>query len=110
MIIALVAGIVVFGLAAYFLKQGKEGWAFGMTGSLILLTFVTLFIGLFPRVMISSIDSAFDLTLYNAASGDYTLKAMTIVAAVLLPFVLGYQAWSYFVFHKRVTDKDHLEY
>ncbi|MEI7024163.1 cytochrome d ubiquinol oxidase subunit II [Paenibacillus sp. y28] len=97
-------------LAGYFLKQGKEGWAFGMTGLLIVLTFVSLFVGMFPRLMISSIDRAFDLTIHNAASSGYTLKTMTIVAAVLLPFVLAYQAWSYFVFHKRVSEKDHLEY
>lgn len=81
-----------------------------MTGALILLTFVSLFVGLFPRFMVSSINSAFDLTIYNASSSHYTLKAMTIVAATLLPFVLAYQAWSYFVFHKRLSEKDHLEY
>jgi cytochrome d ubiquinol oxidase subunit II len=32
------------------------------------------------------------------------------VAAVLLPFVLAYQAWSYYVFRKRVSDRDHPEY
>ncbi|MCC8437919.1 cytochrome d ubiquinol oxidase subunit II [Brevibacillus sp. M2.1A] len=107
---ATLLGVIAFVLARHYLRQGREGWAFGMTGAMILLTFVSMFIGLFPRVMVSTIDSAFDLTLYNAASSPYTLKAMTIVAAVLLPFVLAYQAWSYFVFHKRVTEKDHLEY
>ncbi len=105
----IVLAVICTVLAAYFIKRGREGWAFGMTGALILLTFVSMFIGLFPRVMVSSLDSAFDLTLHNAASGPYTLKAMTIVAAILLPFVLAYQAWSYIVFHKRVTEKD-LEY
>ncbi|MNR25902.1 cytochrome oxidase subunit II [compost metagenome] len=60
--------------------------------------------------MISSIDSAFNLTITNAASGHYSLKVMTIVALSLLPFVLGYQIWSYFIFHKRVHEKEHLEY
>lgn len=60
--------------------------------------------------MVSSINAAFDLTIYNAASGPYSLKIMTIVAVSLLPFVLGYQIWSYFVFHKRVHEKEHLEY
>jgi len=102
---------VVAAVAAYvFIRKGREGLAFGMTGLLIGLVFIGLFAGLFPRLMVSSIDSAYDLTVYNAASGGYTLKAMTIVTAVLLPFVLAYQAWSYFVFHKRITNKDHLEY
>ncbi|GAC41993.1 cytochrome d ubiquinol oxidase subunit II [Paenibacillus popilliae] len=111
-ILAVVAvlGLIIFLLAGYFMKQKKDGWAFGMTGGIILLSIASVFIGLFPRVMISSINSAFDLTIHNAASGAYSLKVMTIVALTLLPFVLGYQIWSYFVFHKRVNEKQHLEY
>ncbi|WCR25994.1 cytochrome d ubiquinol oxidase subunit II [Paenibacillus thiaminolyticus] len=111
-ILAVVAvlGLIVFLLAGYFMKQKKDGWAFGMTGGIILLSIASVFIGLFPRVMISPINSAFDLTIHNAASGAYSLKVMTIVAVTLLPFVLGYQIWSYFVFHKRVNEKQHLEY
>lgn len=107
---AIVLGIGAIGLGRHFLIKGKEGWSFGMTGALMIVTVACLFIGLFPRVMISSIDSAFSLTVASAASSPYTLKAMTIVAVVLLPFVLGYQIWSYFVFHKRIKDSDRLEY
>lgn len=70
----------------------------------------SFFVALFPNVMISSIDVVNNLTVYNAASGSYSLKLMTIVAVTLLPFVLAYQVWSYYVFRKRVTDKEHLEY
>lgn len=108
--IVLVIGVIAFLLAGYFMKIKKDGWAFGMTGAVIALSVMSVFIGLFPRVMISSINSAFDLTIHNAASGQYSLKVMTIVAVTLLPFVLGYQIWSYFVFHKRVHEKEHLEY
>lgn len=110
LIAALCIGVLAVLLAAFFLRRGREGWGFAMTGLLFIVLFATLFAGLFPRLMVSSIGDAFALTIYNAASGDYTLRAMTIVAAVLLPFVLAYQAWSYFVFHKRITDRDHLEY
>lgn len=103
-------GVVAIGMGRYFLKKGKEGWTFGMTGALVVVTVASLFIGLFPRVMISSIDQALNLTVANTASSPYTLKAMTIVAVVLLPFVLGYQIWSYFIFRKRVIDSDRLEY
>jgi hypothetical protein len=30
---------------------------------------------------------------------------MTVVALVLLPFVLGYQAWTYYVFRRRISDQ-----
>lgn len=105
-----VVGVVIYLLAGFFMAKKRDGWAFGMTGGIIILSIASVFVGLFPRVMISSIDKAFDLTIHNAASGPYSLKVMTIVALTLLPFVLGYQIWSYFVFHKRLHEKEHLEY
>ncbi|MEG6588929.1 cytochrome d ubiquinol oxidase subunit II [Paenibacillus barengoltzii] len=105
-----VLGVVAFVLAGWFMNKQKDGWAFGMTGAMIALSIAAVFVGLFPRVMISSISDAFSLTIDNASSGHYSLKVMTIVACSLLPFVLGYQIWSYFVFHKRVHEKEHLEY
>ncbi|MFD2115338.1 cytochrome d ubiquinol oxidase subunit II [Paenibacillus yanchengensis] len=107
---AVAIAAVVAVLAYQFIRKQREGLAFGMSGLLIAVTFIALFAGLFPTLMVSSLDSAFDLTVYNAASGSYTLKAMTIVTAIILPFVLAYQTWSYFVFHKRVTSKKDLEY
>jgi cytochrome d ubiquinol oxidase subunit II len=102
------AGLVVicYALAVILLKKQRDGWAFGMSGAGIALTVGMIFAGLFPRVMISSLGSIYDLTVYNAASGPYSLKVMTIVALTLLPFVLGYQIWSYYVFRKRVDGKD----
>lgn len=105
-----VVGVIVFLLSGWFMSKQRDGWAFGMTGTLIVLSIASVFIGLFPRVMVSSISDAFSLTVDNAASGKYSLKVMTIVSLTLLPFVLGYQIWSYFVFHKRVSEKEHLEY
>jgi cytochrome bd ubiquinol oxidase subunit II len=98
--------VIAYLSAALFISKKKDGWSFTMTGLGIVLTIGTLFTALFPRVMISSIKSTYDLTVYNAASGPYSLKVMTIVACTLLPFVLGYQIWSYYVFRKRVDEKD----
>lgn len=103
-------GVVAVALTYAALRKGKEGLAFGMSGATIILMVASMFVGLFPNVMISTIDESFNLTVMNAASNPYTLKAMTIVAVCLLPFVLGYQIWSYYVFSKRVSTKDHLEY
>ena len=55
--------------------------------------------------MVSSLDAANNLTITNAASGPYTLKVMSIVAAIFVPVVLAYQAWSYWVFRKRLSTK-----
>lgn len=98
-------------LSVHFLiKAGRDGWAFIMTGATIVLSTITVFMLLFPNVMISSLNPEWSLTIYNAASNTYTLKVMTIVAATVLPFVLAYQIWTYWVFRKRVTAEDHLDY
>jgi cytochrome bd ubiquinol oxidase subunit II len=90
-------------LAGYFLLKKREGWAFVLGGVSIVSLLSAFFIALFPRVMISSIQSDFSLTIYNAASSDYTLRVMTIVALIFVPVVLAYQAWSYWVFRRRVS-------
>lgn len=102
----LFGAVLTAALAYFFTGKRMEGWAFTMTTGTILFTVAMLFVGLFPRVMISSISSDFNLTIMNASSSPYTLKVMTIVALTLLPFVLGYQIWSYYVFRKRVSDKE----
>jgi cytochrome d ubiquinol oxidase subunit II len=98
-------GVAAILLAGYFLRQKQNGWAFGMTALTIAFSLATLFRILFPRVMISSTNPDWSLTIYNAASSEYTLRTMTIVALIFVPIVLAYQAWSYWVFRKRVEAK-----
>ncbi len=102
----LFGAVLTTAFAYFFTGKRMEGWAFTMTTGTILFTVTMLFVGLFPRVMISSISSDFNLTIMNASSSPYTLKVMTIVSLTLLPFVLGYQIWSYYVFRKRVSDSE----
>lgn len=92
--------------AAALLRRTRDGWAFVATGTAIALTFATIFVNLFPRVMPSSIDAAFDLTVFNASSTPYTLGIMTIVAVFFTPVVLLYQGWTYYVFRARVSRED----
>jgi cytochrome bd ubiquinol oxidase subunit II len=79
-----------------------EGWAFLFTAIAIVATTVTLFGALYPDVLPSTTDTANSLTTTNAASTPYTLKIMTWVAAIFTPIVLAYQAWTYWVFRKRI--------
>jgi cytochrome d ubiquinol oxidase subunit II len=53
--------------------------------------------------MISTLNPAWSLTIYNASSSPYTLKIMTIVALIFVPLVLLYQGYSYWVYRKRIT-------
>ncbi|MED3979160.1 cytochrome d ubiquinol oxidase subunit II [Priestia megaterium] len=103
-------GIFVYLLAGFFLTRKKDGWAFAMSGLILILSISSIFAGLFPTVLVSSINESYSLTIHNAASGNYSLKIMSYAAIALLPFVLGYQIWSYYVFRKRVDYKEHMEY
>lgn len=96
-------GILALFAAGYFIKIGRDGWAFISNSLTIILTTSTVFMALFPRVMVSSLGSDLSLTIYNSASGPNTLKTMAIVALILVPIVLAYQGWNYWIFRKRVT-------
>ena len=76
--------------------------------STLAIAFLTIgfFTALFPRIMVSSISPDFSLNIYNAASTPHTLALMTGAAAVFVPIVLIYQAWSYKIFKDRVTPAD----
>lgn len=84
-------------------RARREGRAFTGYAAFGLFGVAAIFAGVFPKVLPSTIDPAFDLTLMNASSSPYTLGVMTVITAVSLPIILGYQAWSYWVFRKRVT-------
>ena len=94
----------VFLLTAIVLSVRKlDGWAFTAGIVTVITAVVMLFAALFPYVMPSTIDDAFSLTIENASSTPYTLTIMTWTAVIALPLVLAYQAWTYWVFRKRVT-------
>lgn len=108
-VVPILAGLAILSVG-YLLKIQKEGWAFVMTGITIAFSTITIFMGLFPRVMVSSTNPDWSLTIYNASSSPYTLQVMSIVALIFVPIVLAYQAWSYWIFRKRISTKQKLEY
>jgi cytochrome d ubiquinol oxidase subunit II len=59
-------------------------------------------IALFPNLIISSIDPKYSLTAYTAASSQKTLGIMAIIAAIGMPFVIGYTSVIYWVFRGKV--------
>ncbi len=102
MIPAILAAIALLAYG-WFHRQDKEGLTFICGGLVIILTTVMVFSGLFPRLMISTLDPTYSLTIYNASSSPYTLKVITIVAVIFLPLVLAYQGWTYWIFRKRLS-------
>ncbi|TYP90701.1 cytochrome d ubiquinol oxidase subunit II [Blastococcus xanthinilyticus] len=85
------------------IKVDREGQAFAAWAVMLVSSAATIFGAAYPVVVPSTIDPAFDVTIATASVSDYTLTIMTWVAAFGLPVVLGYQAWTYWVFRKRLT-------
>jgi cytochrome d ubiquinol oxidase subunit II len=92
--------------AVWLVYERREGFAFAATTVTMASAIVSIFTGLYPNVMVSSTSAAYSLTVHSTASGAYSLKVMTVVALLLLPFVLGYQTWTYYVFRRRVSPGD----
>ena len=106
-------GVIIFAVAAGvlsaswdFLRGDKQTSAFVATSVSIAITTIGFFIALFPRLMVSSLNPEWSLTIYNAASTPDTLLIMTIAAVILVPIVLAYQYWTYKTFKERVAPTD----
>jgi cytochrome bd ubiquinol oxidase subunit II len=99
-------GVLAAAATALLVRRGQEGWAFTSTTLAMAATIATIFLSLYPRVMVSSGGSSFDLTVQNTASSSYALTVMTIVTAVFFPLVLVYQGWTYYVFRRRLLPAD----
>ncbi|MFJ4920556.1 cytochrome d ubiquinol oxidase subunit II [Streptomyces sp. NPDC088725] len=101
-LITLIVAMTALAVAVGAIAAGHEGWSFALSGVAIVAVVATLFLTLFPNVMPSSLNGAWNLTVTNASSSPYTLKIMTWCAAVATPVVLLYQGWTYWVFRKRI--------
>ncbi len=100
---AMIGALLVAGL--FILRGRLPGWTFALLAFSIAAQTAFTFGLLFPRVMVSSLEPAYSLTIYTAASSPYTLTVMTGVALFFVPLVVGYQAWTYWIFRKRVEAK-----
>jgi cytochrome d ubiquinol oxidase subunit II len=101
-VIELLAVLAVIA-AVWLVYDHREGFAFAATAVTIASCIITIFVDLYPNVMVSSTNKAYNLTAHNTASGGYSLKVMTVVVIILLPVVLAYQTWTYYVFRRRVS-------
>lgn len=92
----LVLGAMIFFPVA--LKAGKGGRAFIASSMMIAGMIGLSAVSLFPRLVPSSTDPAFSLTVYNASSSQMTLTVMLIIALIGMPLVIGYTVFIYRVF------------
>ena len=97
-ILAVVAVVIAWASA----KGGREGRAFAGLSVFVAFGALAIFTAMFPNVLPSTLDPAYSLTIANASSSEYTLGVMTFVTCLGLPVVFVYQAWTYWVFRKRL--------
>jgi cytochrome d ubiquinol oxidase subunit II len=96
---ALAAAAFVAGLLAN--RRGREGVAFTATAAALVVAVAALFVTLYPAVLPSTTPGQ-GLTVDNASSSPYTLRVMSVVALIFLPILIVYQAWTYYIFRKRI--------
>ena len=104
-VIELLAVLAVIA-AVWLVYEHREGFAFAATTVTIGSCIISLFVDLYPNVMVSSTNPAYNLTVHNTASNPYSLKVMTVVVIIFLPVVLAYQTWTYYVFRRRISRQE----
>jgi cytochrome d ubiquinol oxidase subunit II len=82
-------------------RAGREKLAFLGTATTAVLVPPFVFACMWPYVLPGRGTPG--LTVADAASSPYTLKVMTVVALVMTPIVIGYQAWTWWVLRDRLT-------
>ena len=95
--------IIAILAAVWLVYARRDGFAFTATAVTMASCILSIFVGLYPNVMVSSTNPAYNLTVHNTASNPYSLDAMTIIVLIFLPLVLAYQSWTYYVFRRRVS-------
>jgi cytochrome bd ubiquinol oxidase subunit II len=104
-----VAAVLAAGAVALVpaMLRRSDGAAFASGTVAVLMLMAVLLTALYPNALPSTTNPAYDLTLRAAASHQYTLIVMTVVAAIFTPVVLAYQAWTYWVFRHRLGRDDY---
>lgn len=102
-----VAAVALIASAAWSQKALNKSLASFFASSVGIAGAVAfIFTAMAPNVMKSSIDPEYSLTIAQASSSHSTLVVMLTVAIVLVPIVLAYTAYSYWVFRRRISPED----
>ncbi|MEA4943416.1 MAG: cytochrome d ubiquinol oxidase subunit II [Propionicimonas sp.] len=85
-------------------RGGRPGLALTGTGVSIIAVAAGIFTAMFPNLgFVNAPGAAMQLNIATAASQDSTLTIMLIAAVIFVPIVLGYTAWTYWVFRRPLS-------
>lgn len=92
-----VVGLAGLALLVVGLMRRSHGWPFLGAFLVFLSGYLGLAVGFFPNIV------PYDMTFRQAASPDNALGFMLVGVLILLPAILGYTAWVYWVFRGKVS-------
>ena len=98
-----VAVVALLGAVAFVWQNTREGWAFASTVVVVAAVVVLIFGSMYPNLLPSTLNPEWSVTVENGSSTPYTLRIMTWASLALLPLVLTYQGWTYWVFRNRIS-------
>lgn len=96
------AAFIAVILAWWMVRKERYFVAFVASALMIALLILSSAAGLYPNLLISTINPDFNQTIFNAASEANTLTIMLIIAAIGMPFVILYTAGVYYIFRGKV--------
>lgn len=107
--------LVIFPLAALIsviiawlmIRRERYFVAFIFSAAMIAGLLFSAAIGLYPNLLISTVNPAYNLTVFNSASQPETLTVMLVIAAIGLPVVLLYTIGVYYIFRGKVKLGSH---
>jgi cytochrome d ubiquinol oxidase subunit II len=102
LLIVPLAAAAAFGMIWHYRRKGRDVAAFFSSSVMLALILVTAGIGMYPNLLISTIDPTNNMTVTNAASSSETLQVMLIVAIIGLPFVFLYTTGVQYLFRGKV--------
>ena len=101
------AALAALGGAWLLIRRGEAFKAFLCSSAMIGLLLISGGIGLSPSLIVSTVDPAYSLTIFNAASAQNTLEVALVIALIGIPFVLLYTTGVYYIFRgKTVVESD----
>jgi len=81
--------------------------AFLFSSLTICLLLILVAVELYPNILLSTIDSSYNITIYNAASSIKSLQIMLTIVAIGAPLVLAYTIFVYRTFKGKVKLDEH---
>ena len=97
------AALILFGVAWYMFRTGRDLRAFITSGAMIAFLLISGAVGMFPNLLISSVNEDYNLTVDNSASADNTLTVCLVVALMGMPLVLAYTLGIYYFFRGKTA-------